>query len=146
MTNVVEQPYACSLSSDDCLIQVDDDSIQVHTICGGRDDEDHSMDDYDGSDNTDDDNNDGNNTDDSNMDDASNNNCMNMDTNNRIHNNSGMDNIHILSTSTDHQCGTKHPTSGRTNSSIDENNSSHRRKIQLQLPLMPLWNQLRFAL
>ena len=135
-TNVVGQPYAYSPLSDDCLIQVDDEDIHVHTICDDRDDADHSMDDYDSSDNTDDDNNDGNNTDDSNTGGASNNNCMNMDTSNHIHNNNGMDNIHILLTSTDHQCGMRHPTSDRRNSSSDENSNNRRRRIQWQLPSM----------
>ena len=146
-TNVVGQPYAYSPLSDDYLIQVGDDHIPVHTIYDSRDDVGHSMDDDgDDNDNTDDDSSTNNNTDDSNTGGASNNNCMNMDTSSHIHNNNGMDNIHILLTSTDHQCGMRHPTSDRRNSSSDENSNNRRRRIQWQLPSMLRLNQLRSAL
>jgi hypothetical protein len=138
-TNVVGQPYAYSPLSDDYLIQVGDEDIQVHTICDDRDDADHSMDD-DGddndNDNTDDDSSTNNNMDDSNMDDASNNNCMNMDTNSHGNNDNYMDNNHILPTNMVLQCETKHPTLDRKKSLNDVNSNNRRRRIQWQLPSM----------
>ncbi len=136
-TNVVGQPYAYSPLSDDYLIQVGDEDIQVHTICDDRDDADHSMDD-DGddndNDNTDDDSSTNNNMDDSNMDDASNNNCMNMDTNSHGNNDNYMDNNHILPTNMVLQCETKHPTFFRKKSLNDVYRNSHRSRIEWQIP------------